>query len=138
MSDLSLSADAAASTDADAVVTAYSWDFGDGSTGNGATPTHAYADPGNYTVTLTVTDENGGTNSTTKQVAATAPNVPPTAAFTSSGAELEFDFDATDSTDPDGTITSYAWDFGDGNTGSGASPTHSYATGLTEDVHTLP
>jgi PKD repeat protein len=134
MNDLSLSADAAASTDTDGVVAGYAWDFGDGSTGSGATATHAYADPGNYTVTLTVTDENGGTNSTTQQVTATASNVPPTAAFTFSGTELEFDFDGSDSTDADGTITSYAWNFGDGSTGSGASPTHTYATGGTYDV----
>jgi len=37
----------------------YSWDFGDGSTSNNANPTHQYMQPGNYTVTVTVTDSNG-------------------------------------------------------------------------------
>ena len=37
-------------------------------------------------------------------------------------------FDGSGSTDPDGTIASYAWDFGDGGTGSGPAPSHTYAT----------
>ena len=54
------------------------------------------------------------------------PNQPPTAAFTSSCDELECSFDASGSTDGDGTVASYAWDFGDGQTGTGATPSHSY------------
>ncbi len=37
----------------------YAWDFGDGSSGSGANPTHIYTDIGSYSVTLTVTDANG-------------------------------------------------------------------------------
>ncbi len=55
------------------------------------------------------------------------PNVPPTAAFTSSATGLAASFNATGSTDGDGTITSYAWDFGDGTTGTGVAPGHTYA-----------
>ena len=40
-------------------ITSYSWDFGDGSTGEGVTPTHTYTAYGNYTVNLTITDNNG-------------------------------------------------------------------------------
>ena len=47
------------------------------------------------------------------------PNTPPAAAFTSTATGLKAAFDASASTDPDGTIASYAWDFGDGATGTG-------------------
>jgi hypothetical protein len=43
-------------------------------------------------------------------------------------------FDGTGSSDPDGDPLTYAWDFGDGNTGAGATPTHSYAAAGTYNV----
>src|SRR5262249_8570599 len=44
------------------------WAFGDGATGSGATPSHAYANPGTYTATLTVTDNLGANNADTTSV----------------------------------------------------------------------
>jgi hypothetical protein len=65
----------------------------------------------------------------------TTPNMPPTASFTSSCTNLSCDFNAAASTDADGTIASYAWDFGDGTpAGSGVSPSHTYATANTYTV----
>jgi len=61
-------------------------------------------------------------------------NARPTAAFTSSTDQLQASFDATGSADSDGSIASYAWDFGDGTTGSGVSPSHAYATAGTYPV----
>jgi PKD repeat protein len=55
---------AAGSTDPDGYIVKYEWDFGDGTTGEGLNVTHDYAAPGNYKVTLKVTD-NGGATSTT-------------------------------------------------------------------------
>lgn len=49
----------------------YSWDFGDGQTGSGATASHAYSGEGTYTVTLTVTDSGGLADMATKDVAVT-------------------------------------------------------------------
>jgi PKD repeat protein len=55
-------------------------------------------------------------------------NLPPTASFTAETDDLTVDVDATDSVDTDGSIASYAWDFGDGGTGSGVTATHTYET----------
>ena len=89
-------------------------------TGTGVTATHAYAVEGTYTVRLTVTDGAGATATTTRDVTVVRPaNQLPTAAFGSTGSFLDVDLDASASADPDGTIASYAWDFGDGTTGTG-------------------
>ncbi len=53
------------STDSDGSIVDYSWDFGDGNVGSGAVATHQYAASGNYSVTLTVTDDDGATDSVT-------------------------------------------------------------------------
>lgn len=61
-------------------------------------------------------------------------NVLPVAAFTSAATNLVASFDASASKDPDGTINSYAWSFGDSTTGTGVKPTHTYAAGGTYTV----
>ncbi|WP_138758630.1 PKD domain-containing protein [Modestobacter altitudinis] len=60
--------DATASADTDGTITGYRWAFGDGATGTGVTASHDYAQDGTYPVTLTVTDDDGATTSTTQQV----------------------------------------------------------------------
>ena len=54
------------------------------------------------------------------------PNQPPDAAFTASSSGLTASFEAAGSTDPDGSIVSRDWDFGDGSAGSGVTASHSY------------
>jgi PKD repeat protein len=133
ISHLALSVNGSASSDADGTIISYSWDFGDGSTGTGVTATHTYAAAGSYPVTLTVGDDGGATGTSTTTVVATAIQ-PPTASFTSTVTGPSVAFDASGSFDPDGTITSYAWTFGDGTTGTGVNPTHVYATAGTYNV----
>jgi PKD repeat protein len=118
--------DATGSSDPDGGIVAYDWDFGDGATSTGATASHTYADLGSATVTLTVTDDEGLTDTTTIDVIAT--NAPPDAAFTLECDFLTCEFDATDSSDSDGDVVTYQWNFGDGGSGSGELVTHTYTT----------
>ncbi|QTE28896.1 PKD domain-containing protein [Pengzhenrongella sicca] len=131
---LTASFDASASTDFEGPIAGYAWDFGDGQSGTGVSATHAYDVGGTYTVTLTVTDSGGTTNATSQQVVVRAPNVLPVASFTATNTDLTAAFDATSSTDSDGTIPTYAWTFGDGSTGTGATTTHTYAAAGTYPV----
>jgi PKD repeat protein len=133
---LSASFDGSGSKDSDGTISSYSWNFGDSSAlGSGVTATHTYAAAGTYAVTLTVTDNGGLSTSTTKQVTVTAPNVPPVAQFTATNVNLTATLDGSTSTDPDGNIAAYSWDFGDSTaTGSGVSVNHTYATAGTYTV----
>ena len=134
-----------ASTDSDGEIAARSWEFESGSpeTSTEPNPAVVFSAAGTYTVTLTVTDNEGASDDFEREVTVTgAPgNAAPTAAFTVECASLECTF--TDaSTDTDGTIASYAWDFGDptsaDNTSTEQSPTHTYSfTQLTEVTVTL-
>ncbi|MEA4944772.1 MAG: PKD domain-containing protein [Propionicimonas sp.] len=126
--DLAVSVDASGSSDPDGSVTGYQWNFGDGTTASDVTAGHSYAAPGSYTITLTVTDNQGATGTTSRSVTVTAANVTPVAAFAATVDALTVAVDGSGSSDPDGTITGYQWTFGDGSTATGATASHSYAT----------
>jgi PKD repeat protein len=124
---LTVNFDASASTDPGNNITAYTWDFGDGTTGTGVTASHEYTAGGTVTVTLTVTNGMGATGQATTDIVI---NAPPVAAFTPISAEgrvpLTVSFDASTSTDVNNDITSYEWDFGDGATATGVTAIHEY------------
>jgi YD repeat-containing protein len=114
--------DASNSTDADGSIVAYRWDFeGDGTIEaetTSATTTHTYAQ-GSYGPEVTVVDNDNATASAAADYLVEEPNEPPEAALSLSPrpglANESVTLDASNSTDPDGTITEYAWDFeGDG------------------------
>ncbi|MDF1555509.1 MAG: PKD domain-containing protein, partial [Deferrisomatales bacterium] len=75
--------DAGTSGDPDGTIASYGWVFGDGDSGTGATVRHTYSTAGTYPITLTVTDDDGATDTAQFAITVTAPpNLPPTAAFT--------------------------------------------------------
>lgn len=127
---LSCAFDATDSSDPDGTIATYAWTFGDSTTGVGATPSHEYATAGTYPVRLTVTDDDGAQTSVTRNVtvSGTPTNQPPVASFTVSCTDLSCSFDGSGSSDTDGSIASYAWDFGDGANGTGVSVSHTYTS----------
>jgi PKD repeat protein len=110
----------------------YRWDFGDGSQGSGPTVSRTYDRAGAYTVRLTVTDKDGASSSDTATVQVTAVQPPPQApqaviSGPNSGLVGDrLDFSGSGSSDSDGSIVSYIWEFGDGVTASGANVSHPY------------
>lgn len=138
-SPLTVTFDGSASTAAyNATITAYSWSFGDGSSATGASTAHTYATAGTYSTTLTVTDSKGLSSSISTPIVVTAAiiqNKVPTAVINatpaSGSAPLTVTFDGSSSTDPDGSIASYIWNFGDGSSASGKTATHIYTTEAT-------
>jgi PKD repeat protein len=126
------------SLDPDGGIDARLWEFGDGSTSPDANPTHRYSDDGNYSVTLTVTDDEGATASMTQWV--NVSNVDPVASFAATPVNPEVGDPVafTDrSVDADGEIAAWSWDFGDGNASSERSPTHTYGESGTFTVTLL-
>ncbi|MDX1748265.1 MAG: PKD domain-containing protein, partial [Halobacteriales archaeon] len=126
------------SSDPDGSISSFEWDLGDGATLSGRTVSHVYGREGAFRVTLTVTDDDGATGSSARTLDVQPPNVPPTASFVVSPDPPEVGrlvtFNASGSTDSDGTITSFSWDLGDGRTGSATLVTHTYRTSGTFTV----
>ncbi len=123
--------DSSTSTDSDGSIVGSSWNFGDGAQATGTSVGHTYASGGNYSVLLTVRDDDGATNQASQVVAV---NSPPTASFTYSCTGLGCFFDGSGSSDLDGSITNYTWSFDDGGTAQGPTANHTYGTGGTYTV----
>lgn len=114
--------------------TAWAWEFGDGSTSIKRSPSHTYAAPGNYPVKLIVTDAGGGTANKTISIKVTFPPASTAAALSASFVVGKGNgpLDATFANTSSGPVSSWIWDFGDGNNDQNVvSPPHTYtAAGL--------
>lgn len=125
--------DASASSDADGDTLIYEWDFGNGAKGAGATPSFGYQKVGTYRVTLSVRDGTGLSNNRhSEDLTVTIVPKPNQVPVARAGADITavigevIRFDAAASMDPDGNISSYKWDFGDGGHTQGVSAIHTY------------
>jgi PKD repeat protein len=120
--------DGSGSSDPDGQVETYFWSFGDGAVAAGVMVNHRYTAIGAFMVTLVVTDDGGARRGQQQTVViSSVTNTPPVASPTADCAGLTCTFNGVLSTDPDGTITKYAWSFGDGTMGDGALVGHTYA-----------
>jgi PKD repeat protein len=119
--------DASNSTDKDGKIVRYHWDFGDTTEDLGVSVEHSFSRGGEYAVTLTVTDNEGKKDRTNMTVRI---NEYPRARIDLDGTSFkvlsQVRFSGLNSTDPDGTIADWKWEFGDGATGSGAQCLHAY------------
>jgi PKD repeat protein len=122
------------SNDPDGSIASRSWNFGDSASSTATNPSHSYAAPGTYSVMLTVTDNEGAADSVSKNVTVNAPgNQDPLADFAFSCSGLSCDF-TDESSDPDGSIASHSWNFGDSGSSTATNPSHSYAAAATYNV----
>jgi PKD repeat protein len=110
----------------------YYWNFGNGSYSISPNPIE-YFEAGNFTVTLTVTDEHGLTSQTASTTLTVIPdNTVNQAPVANAGPDRAVqvrattNFDGWGSYDPEGVGLSFSWNFGDGKTATGIAVTHSY------------
>jgi len=124
--------DASDSFDTEDGTLTYTWKFGDGGSAEGQVVSHTFESAGQYVVQLTVTDDQGAKATATTTIIVNPTSDPPTAAFSaaplSGGTPLVVAFNAAASFDPDGSIVSYEWVFGDGGTATGANVVHTFTS----------
>ncbi len=118
------------STEGDASIVDWSWNFDDGTTSTEQNPEHVYDEDGTYTVELTVEDGNGLSDTTSENIVVEDEDLePPVAAFDYTPQEPEEEetvefFDQSE--EGDGEIVSWSWNFGDGTTSTEQNPEHVY------------
>ncbi|MEC8217393.1 MAG: PKD domain-containing protein, partial [Candidatus Thermoplasmatota archaeon] len=112
------------------------WDFGDSTGSSGKNVKHTYADEGTYTVTLTVIDESSRIGVAKKEVDILYRNQAPVASLEATyggvGQQVKVNsiafFDGGASSDPDGDVLEFEWDFGDGAKSTLLRPNHEYTS----------
>jgi PKD repeat protein len=118
--------------------TSWSWDFGDGNTTDATAqnPVHTYAVAGTYTVNLTATNSVGSNTATkTDYITVTAANATIQAAFTGAPTSGTAPLAVTFTDASTGNVTSWLWEFGDGENSTVQSPSHTYTANGTYTVN---
>ena len=115
------------SYDPDGVIVSYTWDFGDGETASEGNVTHVYTSAGSFAITLTVTDNRDAKAVTNASITVNAlPKAVASVDKTVFKVHEDVWFRADGSSDPEGKLESYHWDFGDGAIASTMNAQHSY------------
>jgi PKD repeat protein len=120
------------------VITSYQWGFGDGASGTGRTASHAYSAPGDYIVTLTVTN-SGGKSASIQQSVSVSAGSQPTANFVFSpsspvvGQQIQFNGSQSQAA-PGRSLVRFDWNFGDGETQTGGIVQKNYLAAGTFSV----
>lgn len=117
------------SSDPEGKALEYLWNFGDGVTSTAMNPLNAFDSSGTKSVSLTVTDDEGASDVITREIMV-YPNVRPTADFSFSpegGTINDVFYFVDESVDEDGSVVSWSWDFGDGDTSSRREPDHRFS-----------
>ena len=131
------------SLDLDGTILSFNWEYGDGQFGTGNQSQHIYFTEGAYSVTLQAIDDDGEGAEVTKLVIVDRLNLPPLANFSIETGLADrltkspIAFNGSSSTDPDGNITLFTWDFGDGSAlkvSPAGATTHIYTTAGTYNV----
>jgi PKD repeat protein len=119
----------------DVEVTEWSWDFNGDNTpdANTASASFTYPAAANYNVSLTVHDAQGLSHTKTSSITVAEGNTAPTAGFNYTCSNAVCTFTSSSSDAAPGTITTYAWNFGDGGSADVSNPTHSYTVTATTD-----
>jgi PKD repeat protein len=116
-------------------VTSWIWDFGDGNSSTSQNPSHTYAHGGAYDVCLIVYDAHGCSDSVCQQIIVHQVNTPTCqASFSFHEAANGLQVNFADASTGSNIITSWVWDFGDGNSSTLQNPSHTYAHGAPYDV----
>lgn len=132
---LACSFSAAGSSDPDGQIDSYAWTTSDGGSGSAVEFTHEFAAAGAYTVSLTVTDNDGESHTAEANIEVSlTPNSPPEAAISQVCNELNCTFNGGGSTDQEGAIATYAWSTSDGGSGNEVEFVHAFASAGTYQV----
>nr|HPM77713.1 PKD domain-containing protein [bacterium] len=105
--------------------TSWDWDFGDGDTSTEQNPTHVYDETGEYTVTLTI-DGPAGSDTMVRTNYISAYEGAPAADFSGTPTTGTLPLEVTFTSTSTGTISTYYWEFGDGQTSDQENPVHTY------------
>ena len=133
--------DGTSSTTSNPPIVSYSWTFGDGAQATGETTSHTFTTAGTYYTELTIVDSKGLSNKVDTPIiviGSVTTNEQPNAVLSANppqgSSPLTVSFDGSQSSDPDGTIVQYDWNFGDGSTATGPTVQHTYTGTATYTV----